>query len=268
MSGGGEWLRRFHSGGSGGLCRLVCLPHAGGTASYFFPFSERLVGCADVVAVQYPGRQDRRGEGVLRSVGGLVGGVREALRGCGDGLPLVLFGHSMGAVVAFELARVLRGEGVEPAGVIVSGRRSAAVCGDERLHVLGDEALVEEVRVLSGTDPGLLRDREVLSMVLPALRADFEAVETYRYVPDAGGGVPLGCPLAVFTGSADPRVGVREARAWRELTEGAFSLRVFPGGHFYLGGQVAEVCEAVEESIRVFTGAGVQAPADRRPADR
>ncbi|XUL94530.1 thioesterase II family protein (plasmid) [Streptomyces galilaeus] len=250
------WVRRFHPE-AGGPCRLVCLPHAGGTASFFFPFSQRLAGRADVLAIQYPGRQDRRREAPLETVEELVGAVQRALRPY-DGLPLVLLGHSMGAVLAFELARRLEREGRGPLGLIVSGRRAVDVLREDRVHTLGDDALIEEVRVLAGTDPGLLQDEEIRSMVLPALRADFRAVETYRYRPD-GSMPPLRCPLSVLTGTADPRVSLQEAMGWRELTGGPFGFRTFPGGHFYLADQPDAVCEAVAEDLCSFAQGRVHA---------
>lgn len=244
-----SWIRRFHPT-AGRPCRLVCLPHAGGTASFFFPFSQRLAAHADVLAVQYPGRQDRRLEPALDSVEELVPALHAALRPYDD-LPLVLFGHSMGAVLAFELARRMEREGTGPLGLIVSGRRAVDILRDDRVHTLGDAALIEEVRVLAGTDPGLLQDEEILRMVLPALRADFKAVETYRYRPD-GSGPPLRCPLSVLTGTSDPRVSPEQAMAWRELTEGPFGFRSFPGGHFYLATQQDAVSAAVAEDLRSF----------------
>lgn len=262
------WVRRFHpapaapadaaDAADGRRCRLVCLPHAGGTASFFFPFSQRLTGHADVLAIQYPGRQDRRREAPLETVEELVGAVHRAL-GPYEGLPLVLFGHSMGAVLAFELARRLEREGRGPLGLIVSGRRAVDIPREDRVHTLGDDALIEEVRVLAGTDPGLLQDEEIRSMVLPALRADFRAVETYRYRPD-GCAPPLRCPLSVLTGTADPRVSLEEAMGWRELTEGTFAFRAFPGGHFYLADQQDAVCEAVAGDLRSFAGGHVRVP--------
>jgi surfactin synthase thioesterase subunit len=257
-----SWIRRFHPT-AGRACRLVCLPHAGGTASFFFPLSQRLADRADVLAVQYPGRQDRRLEPPLESVRELAEDIHTALRPYDD-LPLVLFGHSMGAVLAFEVARAMEREGTNPLGLIVSGRRSAALRIEDKVHTLGDEALLEEVRVLSGTDPGLLQDEEIVAMVLPALRADFKAIETYRYQPDGDGdgGAPLRCPLAVLTGTADPRVSLEQAMAWRELTAGTFSFSTFPGGHFYLADQQDQVAGALSDAIRSFAEGRMHASVD------
>ncbi|MGN5636187.1 thioesterase II family protein [Streptomyces sp. AC154] len=250
------WIRRFHPA-DGRPVRLVCLPHAGGTASYFFPLSQRLADTADVLAVQYPGRQDRRREPPLESAQELATAIHTALRPYDD-LPLVLFGHSMGAVLAFELARAMERAGTGPLGLIVSGRRSAALTCEDKVHTRGDAALLQEIRVLSGTDPGLLQDEEILSMVLPALRADFKAIETYAYRPDDDrSGAPLRCPVSVLTGVADPRVSLEQAMAWRELTTGEFSFASFPGGHFYLADQQDQVAEAITGSIRSFTEARI-----------
>ncbi|MFD7033991.1 thioesterase II family protein [Streptomyces sp. NPDC059917] len=257
-----SWIRRFHPAPDAPV-RLLCLPHAGGTASYFFPFSQRLAAHgdagADVLSVQYPGRQDRRLEPALEDVTALVDGIHDALAPWND-LPLVLFGHSMGAVLAFELARRLEREGKPPLGLIVSGRRSPDILRTDHVHTLGDHALVEEVRLLSGTDPGVLDDEEILRMVLPALRADFKAIETYRYRAE-GTGPALRCPLSVLTGTSDPRVTPEQAVAWRELTGGRFTFRAFPGGHFYLAHQQAEVTAAVVEDLAAFASHAASAPA-------
>ncbi|MEV3859222.1 alpha/beta fold hydrolase [Streptomyces sp. NPDC050095] len=243
------WVRRFHPA-DGRAHRLVLLPHAGGAASFFFPFSAALAEHADVLAIQYPGRQDRRHERLLTSVEELAHGTYQALRPWAD-RPLVLFGHSMGAVVAFEVARLLERAGDPPAGLIVSGRRPPHVQRAERVHLLDDDRLLEEIRRLSGTDPGVFADADVLRMVMPAIRADYRAVETYRYRPDADGPA-LACPLSVLTGDSDPRVSVQEAAGWREFTSGPFSFRQFPGGHFYLTPRRDDVVRAITENLDNF----------------
>ncbi|MDX5564575.1 thioesterase domain-containing protein [Streptomyces sp. ID05-04B] len=149
--------------------------------------------------------------------------VFEVLRPFGD-LPVVLFGHRMGGILGFEVARRMERAGWPPLGLIVSGRRPPDVDAVDDVHTRGDQALIAEMSALSGTDPGVLADEEVLRMVLSALRADFTAVETYRYRPD-GPGVPLSCPLSVLTGESDPRVGVEQAMAWRDFTSGPFTFR-------------------------------------------
>ncbi|MFE1554939.1 thioesterase II family protein [Streptomyces sp. NPDC058734] len=247
---GDLWIRRFHPAPEAHH-RLVLLPHAGGSASFFFNFSKELAGHAEVLAVQYPGRQDRRAEPPLDNVAALVEEIHRALLPWTD-KPLVLFGHSMGAVLSFELARRFEREGAPLAGLIASGRRSPTVRREENVHTRGDDALIAEIRALSGTDAGLLADEELLRMVLPAIRSDYKAVETYRYLPD-GPGPALKCPVSVLTGESDPRVSVPEAMEWRELTGGEFSLRTFPGGHFYLTPQQAGVTRAVIEDLAAFT---------------
>lgn len=242
------WVRRFHPVDDAAV-RVVCLPHAGGSAPFFFPFSAELAaGGLDVLCVQYPGRQDRRDEPAVDHLPDLAEGVFQALRDWTD-RPLVLLGHSMGAVIAFEVARRFErsADGV-PLGLIASGRRAPSRLREENVHQRDDEGFIAEIRQLSGTSSSLLEDEELVRMILPALRADYKAVETH--VPDAG--ARLRCPVGVLTGESDPRVSLEEASDWREHTTGGFHFRSFPGGHFYLNDHQSAVSAAVAEYVEAF----------------
>ncbi|XVS67787.1 thioesterase II family protein [Actinosynnema sp. CA-299493] len=222
------WVRRFHPSPRA-RHRLLCLPHAGGSASFYFPVSRALTPDVEVLAVQYPGRQDRRHEPCVDSVHELADLLVDVVLKWAD-RPLSLFGHSMGASVAFELALRLEERGVEPAGLFASGRRAPGAHRDERVHERDDEGLIAEIKRLDGTESRLLDDDEVLRMVLPAVRADYRAAELYRYRP----GPKLRTPVFALVGDADPKVDLSEARRWAEHTDGPFELEVFSGGHFYL----------------------------------
>ena len=242
-----DWLRRYHPAQPGAV-QLLCLPHAGGSATYFFPLAKALSPDVDVICVQYPGRQDRRTERPVDNLDTLADRLFEALAPQ-PGHPLVIFGHSMGAVLGFELARrIERTVPGAPLGLIASGRRAPVVHRYEDVHLRDDAGMITEIQKLSGTDPGVLTDEEMLRMILPALRADYRAVETYRYRP----GERLRAPISVLIGDSDPRVSLADARAWEQLTDGDFTFRVFPGGHFYLNGQQAAVSAAISASIDGF----------------
>ncbi|WP_328301300.1 alpha/beta fold hydrolase [Streptomyces sp. NBC_00435] len=236
----GDWLRRFHPRPG---TRLVCFPHAGGAASFFFPLSQRLSG-ADVLAVQYPGRQDRRGEALITDIGELADHVVAVLR-TQDAPAPVLFGHSMGAVVAFEVARRLDRAGTPPRALIASGSRAPSIPRTEGVHLRDDEGILAAIRQLNGTDAALLGNEELTRMILPAVRGDYRAVESYRYEP----GPPLSCPVVSFIGDADPMVSIAEADAWRDHTGAGFDLHTFPGGHFYLAAQQDAVLEALSGTL-------------------
>lgn len=232
----GTWVRRFRPVTDADV-RLVCLPHAGGSASFYFPLSKSLMPAVDVLAVQYPGRQDRRHEPNIDSVPELADRIFEAIRHLDD-RPLALFGHSMGAVLAYEVALRLQNAGLPaPVRLFVSGRRAPSRDRDERLHLGSDEHLLAEVRKLGGPHAALLAEPDVRDMIMPALRGDYRAVESYRCAP----GRRLECPVTVLTGDSDPRVSVDEATAWEEHTNGPTELEVFPGGHFFLLDQNARL---------------------------
>jgi surfactin synthase thioesterase subunit len=240
----GLWIRRYHPRPDAGV-RLVCLPHAGGSASFYHPVSAKLPASVDVLAVQYPGRQDRRGEPCVPTVQELADHVTAALLPWTD-RPLALFGHSMGATLAFEVAlRLERDHGISPAAVFASARRAPSCHRDEKVHLRDDDGLVAEMRLLSGTDSAILDDEELIRMALPAIRADYRAAETYTYTP----GPKLHCPLWSLTGDADPKVDLDEARAWSRHTEGEFTFRSFPGGHFYLTAHAADVLALLADQL-------------------
>ncbi|MET9888353.1 alpha/beta fold hydrolase [Streptomyces sp. NPDC006430] len=232
----GAWVRRFHPDGRKAPHRLVCFPHAGGSASFYFPVSRALTPGVDVLAIQYPGRQDRRNEPCLDSIAALADAVADELRPCFD-RPVTFFGHSMGATLAFEVARRLEAQGTTLHGLFASGRRAPSTVRDERVHLCDDEGLLADITRLAGTDSQVLGDPEIVRMILPAVRADYRAAETYRYAP----GAPLTCPVFVLTGDSDPHVTPEEARAWQGHTTGPYTLRTYPGGHFYLNSQAASV---------------------------
>ncbi|MFG1949441.1 thioesterase II family protein [Nonomuraea sp. NPDC048826] len=230
----GEWIRRFHPAPD--AARLVCLPHAGGSATFFFAMSRDLSPAVEVLAVQYPGRQDRRSEPCVDDIRVLADHVADELRPWLD-RPIALFGHSMGAAVAFEVAMRLERIGVTPVMLFASGSRAPSCGRRERIHLRDDTGLLKELASLSGTSAQVLDDEEIMRTVLPVLRNDYRAIETYRYRPVP----PLRSPVMAITGEDDPQVTLEEAQSWSRHTTGGFALRTFPGGHFYLTSHGAEV---------------------------
>lgn len=237
------WIRRFNPAPDAEH-RLVCFPHAGGSASFYFPVSRALTPAVDVLAIQYPGRQDRRNEPCVDSIHGLADALAYELDGWFD-RPVTFFGHSMGASLAYEVARRFEARGTVLHGLFASGRRAPSTVREERVHLLDDDGLIEDMTRLSGTDTQVLGDPEILRMILPSVRADYRAAETYRYTP----GPRLTCPLTALTGDDDPQVTLAEANAWAEHTSGPFELKVYPGGHFFLNSQAPAVLSALKSHL-------------------
>ncbi|OZM83062.1 thioesterase II family protein [Pseudonocardia sp. MH-G8] len=234
------WIRQFRRSLDPAV-RLVCFPHAGGSAGFFHPMAHALNPSIEVLAVQYPGRQDRLKEPGVTDIGELADRVVEAL---GERLdrPLALFGHSMGATVAFEVAVRLEAAGVVARVLFISGRRAPSVVRHEEVHLRSDDELVAELAALHGTEPALLRDEGLLQMILPAIRSDYRAIETYRCRP----GSRTSSPVLAFTGESDPKVDLDEVHAWGRHTSSTFELATFPGGHFFLTVHLPAIVAAIE----------------------
>ncbi|MEV6133372.1 alpha/beta fold hydrolase [Streptomyces violaceusniger] len=241
----GVWLRRYRIAPAP-RARLICFPHAGGSASYFVPVSRRLSPELDVLAVQYPGRQDRLHEPCVEDIGTLADRLVPELLPLAD-RPLALFGHSMGAAVAFETVRRMEERGVAPAILFVSSRPSPSSIRDECLHRSGDRAIIAEMQRLNGTAAGILEDPAFLDMILPALRGDYKAVETYRCRPPHAA---VDCSVVALMGDDDPQAPHEECLRWKEHTRGRFDLHVFEGGHFYLNTHAESVMSIIAERIR------------------
>ncbi|AEH09370.1 thioesterase II family protein [Candidatus Protofrankia datiscae] len=250
-----RWLRQFHPGPPDGPL-LVCFPHAGGAASFYLPMARALSATTRVRAVQYPGRQDRRSEPPLTTIAALADALAEVLDAF-TGQQVAFFGHSMGAIVGFEVIRRLEAAGRPgPRVLFASGRRAPSVRRGDRVHLLDDAGFLREIRALGGTDPRVLDDPEMLALVLPPTRADYRAIETYVGPPDA----TVRTPVTVLVGDTDPHATAVDAERWREHTGGDFDVRVFPGGHFYLVDQQQAVTATIVAALRDGPAAG-QRPA-------
>jgi surfactin synthase thioesterase subunit len=241
----GLWLRNYHEA-VGARARLICFPHAGGSASYFFPVSAALSPEFDVLAVQYPGRQDRRTDPFVDTIDELADQLYAALAPAMEG-QVAFFGHSMGAVLAYEVTRRFEErDGIVPVTVFASGRRAPSRVRDENVHLRDDVGIVKEMRSLGGTDSRVLGDPELLEMVLPAIRNDYRAVERYSRGTEAR----ISAHVVVMTAADDPRTTVEEAVAWGEHTSGGSTLHTFDGGHFYLEQHAARVISVIAETLR------------------
>jgi surfactin synthase thioesterase subunit len=235
-----QWCRRFRPARNA-TARLVCLPHAGGSAPFFLPVAAALSPGVDVVAVQYPGRQDRRGERPLTDMDALAGSICQVLLGQPE-LPTTVFGHSLGAIVGFEVVRRLEAAGQYPVRLFASGRRAPSSVRDDAVHLRDDAGIIAEVRRLNGTASSVLSDDDLMRAALPSLRADYRIAETYHCSPSD----TVRCPVTVLTGDSDPKTTLDEANDWAEHTTAEFDLHVFTGGHFFLTQHV----DAINEMLR------------------
>jgi pyochelin biosynthesis protein PchC len=239
------WIRCFRPSPNCQI-RLICFPHAGGAATYYLPLSKALAPEVEVLSIQYPGRQDRRLEEPVDSITELALQVHRALGPWTD-VAFAFFGHSMGATVAFEVARIFARNGESgPVRFFASGRRAPSRRRPESVHLRDDSGLTAELREVGATDERFLRDPEILATILPTARNDYKAIETYSYEP----GPALNCPVMVLVGDSDRKTTLDEANAWREHCVGEFDVRVFPGGHFYLDSCQQELTELISSALK------------------
>jgi medium-chain acyl-[acyl-carrier-protein] hydrolase len=227
--------------------RLFCFPYAGAGASIYRAWSNELSAEIEVVPVQLPGRETRIREtpftDITPMVEMLVDSLADQLR-----TPFAFFGHSMGALISFELAQKLRSQGAPtPDYLFVSGRRAPPLRSEAfPLHTLPDHELVERLRKLNGTPEEFFSHPELLKLWLPVIRADFAVCENYVYREAA----PLDCPTTTFGGLGDVNVGRDALEAWRNHTSAAFKLRMLPGDHFFLHQCRPMLLRAITDDLR------------------
>lgn len=224
--------------------RLVCFPHAGGAASFYRPWARYADPSLELLAVQYPGRENRFREPLVPTMDPLAAAVTDALLALPP-LPTVFFGHSMGAAVAYEtLLRVERTGAAHVTRLCVSGRSPDGAAGPA---VRTDDEVVEAVGSLGGTHAAVLDDPDLRELLLPVIRNDYHLIDAYRRRVDAP---PLHADVHALTGDRDPQVTPEEAAGWSALTSGSFTLTVLEGDHFYLVPAVGRVARAAMEPAR------------------
>ncbi len=243
----GKWLTYRRESAHPRL-RLFCFPFGGGGASAYSAWQAAMPAGVEVCPVQPPGRENRFVEPAITRMPAMVAAATEVLAPYLD-LPFALFGHSVGAMTVFELARELRRQGMSrPEWLFVSGhpavhlpRRRPLVSG------LGRPQFIRSMRVDFGVDPALLDNPDLMDIVYPTLRADYELVETYAYRDEP----PLDVPLTAFGGTVDPETTEPELEAWRRHSSGPFRSLVLPGNHMFVNtARAALVAEVAQDLAR------------------
>jgi pyochelin biosynthesis protein PchC len=244
-SGSSAWLQRYHPCASAHL-RLVCFPHAGGSAVFYRGWAAHLTPSIEVIAVQYPGRMNRLHEPLVDDIDAMADRLAGVLAS-GVARPFAFFGHSMGAMIAFETARRLaRDHQLRPVRLFVSARKGPARHKPGERHLADDETLIGYLHKLGGCDTEVFRQPQLLPLLLPMIRSDFKLGETWAPRPDAR----VECPITVFIGDEDPEVTIEEAASWEHATD-QFEMRVFHGHHFYLLDRQAELLDGVRRRCGV-----------------
>lgn len=234
---------------AGPRLRLFCLPFAGGGTGAYRDWQAALGPQIEVCAVRLPGRESRIGETPYRSLPELVDALTEPISRRLD-LPFAIFGHSMGAFLGFELTRRLRRRNARlPLHFIASARFAPQLPDpDPPIHHLPHDEFLDELRRLEGTPPEVFESPELLELMIPMLRADFEVCETYQFESAA----PLDCPLSVYGGIGDWTTTREQLDGWGEQTTGAFTVRMFPGDHFFIQSARMQVLETLRRELTPY----------------
>lgn len=227
---GSAWIHCFKPREDAAV-RLLCLPFSGGGAMSFSGWAERLPLGIELCAIQLPGRETRMREAPFSDVHALIDAMTPALKHWLD-KPMILFGHSMGALIAYELARRLQQEYARPPRcLIVSGRVAPhRSLPQSAVNKLPQPEFISRLRQLGGTPDEVLNNTELMELITPTLRADFALHEEYSHRV----GTRLQCDILAFGGMNDPQAGRTAINDWRDVTDGGFQLRMLPGGHFFI----------------------------------
>jgi medium-chain acyl-[acyl-carrier-protein] hydrolase len=241
------WLLWATAAPAAAKLRLLCFPHAGGGAGAYLGWARQLSPDVQVGAVQLPGRETRLAEPPQDQLEVAIEGITAAVEALPVGEALVFFGHSMGAILAFETAHHLQERGVKlPARLVVSACRAPHLAEeDPPVSHLPDADFVDAVARLDGISPGVRENPELLELALPALRADFVLCE--RYVCRREG--RLDCPITIWGGREDPKVSEQQLLPWRCHTTLETRLRLFPGGHFFIREERSGALRALSEEV-------------------
>ncbi|MEU4096154.1 alpha/beta fold hydrolase [Streptomyces sp. NPDC026673] len=228
----GDWFRVLKRSAEP-RARLICFPHAGGAASFFRDWADLVPDHVDLAAVRYPGREDRFLDPPPASMADLS---RPVARAClaSDDVPLLFFGHSMGASVAYEVAlRMQSSGGSQVAELFVSGSSAPGRSSSSRDPLtMTDAEIRKDIAELGGADANTLADQELWELLIPSIRADYRLIGRYRAA--FSGRAPLDVPVVAYYGRADRDVDAASVAAWADATSSTFAMRSFDGGHFYL----------------------------------
>ncbi len=225
--------------------RLFCFPYAGGGASVYRRWPAGLPASVEVCGLRLPGHEGRFREPAFTRLTPLVDALAEALLPALD-RPFAFFGHSMGALIAFELARRLHRDGrPTPRHLFLSARAAPQLHRPDPCHNLPEPLFREHLRRLGGTPPEVLEHPELMKLLLPMLRADFAVCETYVHQPDE----PLGCPITAFGGLDDPLPRREQLEGWRAHTRAGFRLHMLPGNHFFLHSAEPRLLQVLSEEL-------------------
>ena len=227
--------------------RLFCFHHSGGTASFFREWNQFLPPEVELVAVQLPGRETRNTDPFVTDINIVAREIADNFHKY-QTMPFVFFGHSLGSIIAFEVAHELRRYYLKsPKYLIVSGRNAPQTPSrDEILHKLSDELFVQGLMKYQGIPEEILQNKELLEVLLPRLRADFTLSEIYQYRKK----LPLDCPILALGGNDDPTVNYEELVAWKMQTVKQCHVHLFQGGHFFVNTSKKEVLDVISLAVK------------------
>jgi medium-chain acyl-[acyl-carrier-protein] hydrolase len=227
--------------------KIFCFPYAGGTTLVFRKWADLLPPTVQVIPVELPGRGARLQEPPFVNLPALVDDLEGAIRPLLD-KPFVFFGHSMGAIIAFELARSLRRSYDRgPRALFVAGHRAPQIPKSKpATYHLPEGEFIEELIRLQGTPKEVIEHVELMGIMIPLLRADFQLIQTYEYFADT----PLECPIVVYGGLQDHDVPRDKLLLWKELTSSRFALHMLPGDHFFIRSSQAHLLGSLARELR------------------